>query len=371
MKKKILFLIHDLGVGGAEKVLVNLVNHMDRNVFDITVISLFGGGVNEQFLAPHIHYRVVWKRTIRGNVMLMKLFSPEILHRICIKDHYDIEVAFLESPIARIISGCQDKKTKLVSWIHIEQKGANRGAGAFRSYEEALACYMKFTQVVCVSKQVKECFRRNFPKVKEPIILHNTVEADKIISLSNEKIKEVTFNPEELKVIGVGKITPVKGFDKLARIILKLREGGYPIHFYALGTGPDQGKIENFLQTNYAEAYYTFLGYQTNPYKFVSKCDLFVCASTNEGFSTAATEALILGIPVCTVDVGGMREMLGDNNEWGIITENNEQALYEGIKDLIQNTDKLKYYKEKAEERGKHFSTEETVKQVEDFLCSL
>ena len=47
---KRLFLIHDLGQGGAEKVLVNLVNNMDKEKFDITVISLFGNGVNEQFL---------------------------------------------------------------------------------------------------------------------------------------------------------------------------------------------------------------------------------------------------------------------------------------------------------------------------------
>ena len=44
---KVLFLIHDLGHGGAEKVLVNLVNHLDRSKFDITVLALFGGGVNE------------------------------------------------------------------------------------------------------------------------------------------------------------------------------------------------------------------------------------------------------------------------------------------------------------------------------------
>ena len=55
----------------------------------------------------------------------------------------------------------------------------------------------------------------------------------------------------------------------------------------------------------------TLLGYQTNPYKYVAKCDLFVCASFAEGFSTAATEALIVGTPVCTVEVSGMKEMLG------------------------------------------------------------
>ena len=48
--EKVLFLIHDLGGGGAEKVLVNLVSRMDRTRYDVTVIALFAGGINEQFL---------------------------------------------------------------------------------------------------------------------------------------------------------------------------------------------------------------------------------------------------------------------------------------------------------------------------------
>ena len=116
---------------------------------------------------------------------------------------------------------------------------------------------------------------------------------------------------------------------------------------------------------------YTFLGYQTNPYKYVARCDLFVCASTAEGFSTAATEALIVGTPVCTVDVSGMKEMLGENNEWGIVTENSEEALYRGIKSLLDHPARLAHYKERAAVRGKAFSTAETVNAVEAMLLNL
>ena len=115
----------------------------------------------------------------------------------------------------------------------------------------------------------------------------------------------------------------------------------------------------------------TLLGYQTNPYKFVKNCDLFVCASLAEGFSTAATEALILGTPVVTVEVSGMKEMLGENNEYGIVTENNEDALYEGIKKMLTTPDLLDAYAAKAKERGKAFSTEKTVKAVEEMLSAL
>ena len=117
-KKKILFLIHDLGQGGAEKVLVNLVNNINRNEFDISVTVLFGGGINEQFLKPDIKFKAVWPKMIPGNSKLMKLVSPKQLHKIVVKENYDIEVSYLEGPSARVISGCQNKNTKLISWIH-------------------------------------------------------------------------------------------------------------------------------------------------------------------------------------------------------------------------------------------------------------
>ena len=128
--KKILFLIHDLAQGGAEKVLVNLVNNMDSDIFDITVMALFGGGVNEQFLKPHIRYQTVFPQPFRGNIHLMKLLTPSQLHRLFIRERYDIEVSYLEGPSARIISGCPDKDTKLVSWIHIEQHTTRKASRA-------------------------------------------------------------------------------------------------------------------------------------------------------------------------------------------------------------------------------------------------
>ena len=68
---KILFLIHDLGSGGAEKVLVNLVNNMDISKFDITVMTLFDMGVNRQFLGESIRYKTWCKKMIPGNSHLM------------------------------------------------------------------------------------------------------------------------------------------------------------------------------------------------------------------------------------------------------------------------------------------------------------
>ena len=370
-KIKILFLIHDLGQGGAEKVLVNLVNNMDRSKFDISVTALFGGGVNEQFLKPDIHYRAVFSRTFRGNSHIMKLLTPAQLHRLFVKDEYDIEVAYLEGPSARIISGCPTENTKLVSWIHIQQQSAQAAARSFRSVQEAVSCYNRFDRIIGVSEDVRRTFLAALPVNSPMDVLYNTNESAQIVEKSEDPVEDGLFRDGEIKLVGVGKLLKNKGFDRMARIVKKLDSEGYPVHLYALGIGPLRDELERYSAENHLEEKITLLGYQTNPYKYVSKCDLFVCASFAEGFSTAATEALIVGTPVCTVEVSGMKEMLGEHNEWGIVTENSEEALYRGIKDLLDHPEKLTYYKEKAIERGKTFSTENTVRAAEEMLLGL
>ena len=367
---KVLFLIHDLGQGGAEKVLVNLVNNLDPGKFDITVMALFGGGVNEQFLTPHIRYISCFKKMVRGNSHLMKLMSPQRLHKWLIKDAYDIEVSYLEGPSARIISGCPREKTKLVSWIHVEQHSMAALAKSFRSASEAKHCYEKFHQTVAVSQFVKEDFCRILNYKKPCSVLNNTVESEKIKNRAKDPAPELAADTA-FRLVAVGTLKESKGYDRLLRIIKRLRQQGYPIHLYILGTGDLQPELEQYCVENGIGNAVSFLGYQTNPYRIVSKCDLFVCASHAEGFSTAATEALIIGTPVCTVDVSGMKEMLGENNEYGIVTENNEDALYRGIKRLLDDPDLLVQYKKRAKERGQKFSTQETVSAVERMFLRL
>lgn len=368
---KVLFLIHDLHHGGAEKVLVNLVNHMDHKKFDITILALFGGGVNEQFLSPEVRLLHGHSHAIPGNSHIMKMFSPQQLFRYYIKEKYDIIVSYLEGPSARIVSGCPDDGTKLVSWIHVEQHTIKKAARAFRTPAEAVRCYARFNRTICVAQSVADDFQAIFALKHIPNVLYNTVESDVIRAKAEEKIDQEQLFKDALKLVGVGKLAPNKGFDRLLHIHKRLRtEDGLSVHTYLLGEGDERKKLEHWVWENGLQDSVTFLGYQTNPYKYVAKCDLFVCASFAEGFSTATTEALIVGTPVITTEVSGMQEMLGDN-EYGVITENDEEALYRGIRDMLTTPGKLKYYKEKAKERGISFNTSQTVRAVENMLESI
>ena len=368
--KKVLFLIHDLLGGGAEKVLVNLVNNMDYSKFDVTVMCIFDVGENKKSLRSEVHYKYVYKKVFKGNQHFMKLLSPESLHKKYIKDVYDIEIAYLEGPCARIISGCQNKDTKLVSWIHCTMKSKEQVSGAFRSYGEAAECYKRFDKMAFVSKDTQNCFVGYCNVNSNMCVLYNTNETEQILREAKEPVNEIK-DDGSFKLVGTGKLEKLKGFDRLIRIQKKLLDDGYKTQTYILGKGSEEDNLRKLVEDLGITDSVQLLGYQSNAHKYVAKCDLFVCASFSEGFSTAATEALIVGTPVCTVEVSGMNEMLGENNDYGIVTENNEEKLYEGIKMLLDNPDLLAHYKKQAEIRGKTFSTENTVLAVEKMLGEL
>ncbi len=363
-------MIPTLDHGGAEKVLVNLVNNLNPEKYDITVQTLFGGGVNREFLKPHIKEKYCIKKIFPGNTKYFCLFSPKHLFKKYVKEHYDIIVSYLEGPTARIVAGCNDKDTKLVSWIHVQQDNLKTACKAFRNYKEALNCYSKFDRTICVSEYVKSNFSHNFPVKNSVEVLYNTNETAQILEKSVE-LQDKIKSDDYVNICAVGTLKKSKGFDKLARIHKRLLDEDIKQRVYVLGTGPERENLLKYVEDNNLQDTFVLLGYDTNPYKYLKASDMFVCSSVAEGFSTAATEALIVGTPVVTVEVSGMKEMLGDNNEHGIVTDNNEDSLYEGIKKMITTQGMLDDYKKRALERGKFFSTEKTTQAVENMLENL
>lgn len=368
---KILFMIPNLSHGGAEKVLVNLVNNMDKNRFDITVQTLFDTGVNKQFLKPHIRYKFCMNKQFRGNSRILCLFSPKTLYKRFVKESYDIVVSYLEGPTARIVSGCTDPRTKLVSWIHCVFKDKTEAAVGFKNFEEAKKCYHTFHQTACVSQMVMERFKEIFDFKNPAGVYYNTIETQKILELADEKIDDVIFDADTFNLISVGKVISVKGFDRLARIHKKLMDASVKNHVYILGEGASKAEIENYLEENCLRDSFTFLGYKTNPYKYEKAADLYVCSSHSEGFSTSVTESLIVGTPVVTTRVSGMEEMLGARDEFGMVTDNDESALYSGIYRMLTEPGLLEQYACKARERGRFFSGEKTTSAAEKLFINL
>ena len=136
---------------------------------------------------------------------------------------------------------------------------------------------------------------------------------------------------------------------------------------WLLGDGELRPQLEQIIVDENIAEIVTLWGFQSNPYNIMAHCDLFVCSSVWEGYSTAVTEALVLGLPIVTTDCSGMSELL-KGGECGIITDNSEEALYSGVKHMLDFPSELESYARKAKERGKDFNISELMKPIEDLL---
>lgn len=368
--KTILFLIPSLGGGGAERVLVNLVNNLDKTKYEITVQTLFDVGVNRNYLDKHIKYIPGFRKQFPGNTKLPKILSPKSLYRLLVKECYDIVVSYLEGPTARIVAGCPFENTKLVSWIHVEQHSVKAAAYSFRSIEEAHECYGRYDRTICVAETVKKDFLSIFSNIQDCEVLYNTNEDAKILNQTKEVVDDVEFS-DEINIMSVGRLRTEKGYDRLIKAHGRLLEKGIKHHIYILGNGSEEDNLKKMISDYRVESTFHLLGFHANPYKYVSKADLFVCSSRREGFSTAVTEALIMGIPVVSTLCSGAEELLGHNNEWGLVTENSEEGVFDGLYKMLATSGLLEQYKEKAKERGKFFSKDNTVKAVENMFDNL
>ena len=361
---KILFLIPTLGGGGAERVLCNLVNNLDQTKYDVTVQTLFDTGINRNLLKSHVHFIPgKFHKQFRGNVMYFKLFSPSQLYKKTITGNYDIVVSYLEGSATRIVSGCHLEHVRKVAWVHVEQSSVLHAAYGYRSLREYQDCYNKFDIVACVAESVKKDFLSLTDYEGECLVCYNTNEDARIKANSDETVNWPGENGVT-RIVSVGRLVPEKGYDRLIKVHKRLIDNGFKHEIFILGTGNEK-HFQTLIKENGVSDTFYLLGFQENPYKYVAKSDLFVCSSRREGFSTAVTEALILGVPVVSTCCSGAYELLGENDEYGIVTENSEKGIYEGLHRMLSEDELLSHYKKMAIERGQHFSKELTVKAVE------
>jgi glycosyltransferase involved in cell wall biosynthesis len=168
-------------------------------------------------------------------------------------------------------------------------------------------------------------------------------------------------------MLAVGTLYPPKNYPRLLQAHKRLLQAGVEHDLWILGDGEQRQAIEQYITDHHLIDSVRLFGFQTNPYPYMKAADLIVCSSNYEGFSTVITESVILGKAVVTTDCSGMREILGDS-EYGLITENTDDAFYSGLTSMLTNSALRKEYAGKAAARGQQFSTRELVSKTQDFL---
>lgn len=364
---KILFFIENLSEGGAEKVLRELVNHMDQTKFDITVQTVWPCDA-KKYLAPSIRYKSMYASESKANHLRYRAEAESgLAYRLHVKDNYDIECAYLEMGPTKVMSASTNKKAKKLAWIHCDLAKAVDDPKAY--VEKTAPWYAKFDQIVCVSQSVKERFDELFQNRFDSTVLYNVIDDAAIRSRASLPLPDGT-KKRRFTVLSVGRFSPQKKFMRLLQAHKRLLDEGLEHDLWILGDGPEREMLERYVAENNLTNSVWMPGFIENPYPFMYEADLLACSSVYEGYSTFMTEGVILGKPIVTTDVSGMRELLGDS-EYGLIVENDDDAFYQGLKRVFLDPKLRSDYAEKAGERGMDFSAEKLTDTTEDYFIKL
>ncbi len=367
MAIKILFFIETLRGGGAEKVLCDLVNAMDREKFEITVQTLWKADA-AQFLKPWIRYRSCYAAPGRLNGLRSRLEAAAgLTYPLHIRDDYDLEVAYLEFGSTKILAGSTNKNAKKIAWVHSDLARKLDGSPETRAKLDRQ--YAAYDRIVCVSNTAKESFVRLFGRETDVAVLYNTVD-DGAIREKAELALPSLPEKRRLTLAAVGRLSEEKRYDLLIRVHQKLLEEGLAQDLWIVGEGDRRSELEALIAENGLSDSVKLLGFQSNPYPFMKAADLLVCSSRYEGLSTFVTEGLILGKPIVTTECSGMRELLGDS-EYGLIVENEEEALREGLRRLLNDAALRERFAAAAALRGKDFSARALAEETERFFIDL
>ena len=381
MGKRILFVLPWLKLGGLERVQVNIANALAERGYDITVMALNPENDLKAELSDKVHYvykpykphpimhRIPYIRNkFYDDGMWETRASAQKLYKYYVgNEKYDVEIGFFRGMSIKIISGSTNRNSVKLAWVHNDFRRATGYKNNFKNMQAVKNAYAKFNKVVCVSNEAQDGFKKIVGDTGNLTTIYNLIPIKKIIGQSEQE-PAIKMTKSKFNIVLVGRLLDsAKGQVRLIDVVSRLHNEGYDLSLTLVGGGVDEQKIKEEIKHNSAENYIFMTGSQYNPYPYIKSSDLLVCVSYFEGYNLTVAEALILGTPVLSTNCAGPNEIL-DNGKYGLIVDNSEEGLYSGIKDLLDNPEKMQYYKKKARERLDFFNENKIVDKIEELF---
>ena len=358
-KKKIFFLVPSLRGGGAEKVIINIVNNLSREKFEIGLIVIEKEGDYWDKLSSDIKLYCLEKSRARYAVFdlvkLLKKEKPDIILATVIQATTTLYLASFFIKGITIVN----RVTNSIPKILTEENKIIRFL-----FKKALR---KSDYLISISKAQKNQLVNLGIKKEKIKNIYNPHNLNKIKKLKNEKLD--LFNKDYFNIVACGRLSKQKGFSYLIEAVKRAKREIPKIKLYILGKGPLEKNLKRKTKELNLEGKVKFLGFKDNPYKYMEGADLFVLSSLWEGFGCVLVEALTCEVPVISTDCEvGPNEIL-KNGEYGeLVPTKNSKVLADKIIYLYKNPNIRKKYFQKAYKRVKDFDVNKIIREYENFF---
>lgn len=369
-KKRLLFIISSLGGGGAERVMVNIMNHLDKNKYEILLVLFENIQVLREELDSRVEVvsldkksRFDFIRIIYELRRIMKDYNPQTV----------ISFLYFVNIIVMMASLFTQRTFRLIL--------SERGYPERYLYEARFAwlkkvlmklTYTRADMILTNTKNIKVIFEKEFGVPPEKVqTIYNPVPIDKIIQKSQIRIDHKFFKRENSKIIiSAGRLVDVKRFDILLRAFSLIRKRLDNVYLIILGEGELLSELGALASRLSIEKWVDFVGYQSNPYAWFSKADIFVLSSDSEGFPNVLVEAMTCGLAVISTNPPscGPKEIITNGKNGILVPISDEEKLAEAMYLPLKDENYRRQLQEEGRKRAENFRDDIIMKQYEAVL---
>lgn len=379
-KIKILFRHRSMEMGGVEKVMLSLMNNLDREKFEMTVcLNLNQGELRDEFPS---HVRKVYltdgKEDFSKNKIIQKiqLFqrrqkleklrkNPEIVDREYLKEIYDIEIGMTYNDFEPVLNS-SNRNSKKVGWFHSEIQVPKLQPLVPKILEH----FPQFHYMIYCSEKIKNLMHEHYPNLNYPTesVIINAIPIEEIKQKANADF--LLPNAESKIFVSVGRLHTRKGYHKLMDAHKKLLNEGFQHTVIIIGDGEELPNLLEQQKNLGVEKSFVFAGNQMNPYPFIKNADFFIMPSESEAWPLVIAEALILQKPIIATKVGDVESMIEDRKT-GYLIDYDTNEIYVAMKEFLTNEKLVSDLRENLIAIEKQFDNKKIFDEVEEIFVNL
>lgn len=394
--KQVNFFIGTLSSGGAERVVSNLSINLKRNIKKN--ILLFGktSKIDYPYNGKIVYLDKSKQKSLLNKFRIM-IYRINHIKKIKLNNQKDVMISFLEYP--NLINVLTSKYGKTIISVRNHMSTKHKTGIKSKIWNLTIKyLYPKADLIISVSEEIKldliTNYKINTDKIK---VIYNSYDIKDIEQKKEELIeKEYVKIFENPVIITAGRLNKQKGHWHLIRSFSKVKESIPNAQLVILGEGNLELYLKDLADELNLKNDIHFIGFQKNPFKFISRSKIFIMTSIHEGFPNAMAEAMACGIPVMSSDcLSGPREILApeefgpkkidyqiNKKRYGIlmpifdgvryaakdILTTEEQVMTEHIISLLKNKELQEYFSSQSKKRIKDFEIKNIIKEWENIL---
>ncbi len=374
-------MLGSLGAGGAERQVLRILTHLNREQFAPLLYLVNREGELLDQVPSDVRVIVYWdERTYPRLNFPGRILCSQARDLVRVIDREQVDLVYDRASQMTLTTSLAMKR-KAVPRISVAVGDPSRDFAllhsrfAFAKRYLLRRAYQTADRVVAVSDGVRQGLLDFFAlRPSQVVTCPNLFDIDQIDEASNESFDQ--YEDDRFEIVSVGRLSQEKGHIHLLGAMDRLvnSDGLKQIRLRLVGNGPAEQELREFVDEHDLDEFVCFAGYQANPLPFVKHAQLFCLPSLSEGMPNALIEAMVCGTPVLAADCpSGPREILGDESQFGsLVPAGDANALADAIQAAIADHSSWQAKTSSARQHViKHYSLDVGLQHLEALFDEL